>query len=987
MNPEVKDLVLRVHTRIESDKSEPPPKGDLTEPVLPKYASEALSIDCETTTEELGQKLNFAFYQKCKLRNGGYATTEEGIVVADDLERREGKRAVQLLHQFARTHRANTISGKFAKIRIYSRSEFMQKVFFPWAILRKAVIVGAHLVFDLSVCSVAYHEHKTENGFSSELAARYKGKENKRYPRLRDVPKNSRTSFLELSGGTGPYKCGKKFRGRFLDVLTLAFAMRNTHFSLKSACKEWKVPGKLDYKPTGKITLDEVIYCREDVAATLRLLNAQLREYETYPISLRPEKAISPASVAKSFKERMGLERPAVKFNYLPDWIHGVSMSSYCGGRSEVRVRDTLLPGVLVDYTSNYPASAALLNTWELEIAKKLRVTDVTEEARTILASVSLSRLLSCKFWAQLNFMAKVVPDGQLLPARTVFSDESGAEDTNIGLNPLFSSSALWFTGPDLANGVLHGHTIKIVKAIRLDPIGIQDGLVKSIPIGSRIIDPAKDNPYVAWVEEKEVTRGDKRNFIKCLLNAGGYGLAVELNRKRFGKNNSQRIRIWAGENELPPITSTEFEEPGRWYMPWIGSLVTGGGRLLLGIVEKEVRARGASFLMTDTDSMFVIGTEHGGLIPCPGGSYRMLSGTEAVKALSWAEVKQITNRIQKLSPFHSEIRFLKLDKVNFDRNRKQHQLFGLGYSAKRYCLRTEKEIIKPSEHGLGPYFVPAKDDERYWKPEDCLEDKTYLRWVKELWEFKFGMRKTLPKWADYYSMRKYSVTTPNVLHKLRELNRDAAKPHSFCISPVPSFGSGTKVAPYCDRPDRWEDLDYVLLSNGQKMRLSSVHTDDEGRESIVIDDAPHKLRKVVECFSESIEHKSLAPDGSKCTATTKGPLRRRPIRASSVFHWIGKEVDRGTSTDPECFSDDQKLMRYGTDKQRFPEALRKMSVRELMKRTGLSSDTIQRSKNGKRIHPKTARKLSWCARLLKKPMAKSKLREKGKFPGPPTRN
>src|SRR5690242_20106862 len=107
MNPEVKDLVLRVHTRIESDKSEPPPKGDLTEPVLPKYASEALSIDCETTTEELGQKLNFAFYQKCKLRNGGYATTEEGIVVADDLERREGKRAVQLLHQFARTHRAN----------------------------------------------------------------------------------------------------------------------------------------------------------------------------------------------------------------------------------------------------------------------------------------------------------------------------------------------------------------------------------------------------------------------------------------------------------------------------------------------------------------------------------------------------------------------------------------------------------------------------------------------------------------------------------------------------------------------------------------------------------------------------------------------------------------------------------------------------------------------------------------------------------------
>jgi len=340
MNPEVKDLVLRVHTRIENDKSESQPKGDRTKPLLPKWASEALIIDCETTTEELGQKLNFGFYRKCKLLNGRYVTIEEGIIVADDLEKREGKKAVDSLRRFARTHRADTICGRFAKIRFFFRSDFMEKVFFPAAVLRKAVVVGAHLAFDLSVCSVAYHEHKTENGFSSELAARYKRKENKRYPRLRDVPKNSRTSFLEFSGGTGPYKCGKKFRGRFLDVLTFAFAMRNAHFSLKSACKEWKAPGKLDHKPTGKVTLEEIEYCRGDVAATLRLLNAQRREYETYPISLLSERAISPASLAKSFKERMGLKRPS-KFD-LPDWIHGIALQAYYGGRSEVRIRGTM---------------------------------------------------------------------------------------------------------------------------------------------------------------------------------------------------------------------------------------------------------------------------------------------------------------------------------------------------------------------------------------------------------------------------------------------------------------------------------------------------------------------------------------------------------------------------------------------------------------------------------------------------------------------
>jgi hypothetical protein len=213
--------------------------------------------------------------------------------------------------------------------------------------------------------------------------------------------------------------------------------------------------------------------------------------------------------------------------------------------------------------------------------------------------------------------------------------------------------------------------------------------------------------------------------------------------------------------------------------------------------------------------------------------------------------------------------------------------------------------------------------------------------------------------------MRKYGVTSPNVLRKLRELDRDAAKPHSFCISPIPSLGSGTKVAPYCDDPNRWKDLDYILLANGQKTRLSSIQMDDEGRESFMIGDAPHRLREVVKRYSESIEHKSLAPDGSKCTSNTKGLLRRRPIRASGVFHLIGKEVDRGTSTDPEYFSGDQKLMRYGTSEQRFPEALRKFSVRELMKRTGLSNKTIQRARNGERIHPKTARRLSWCAHQL----------------------
>jgi hypothetical protein len=397
-----------------------------------------------------------------------------------------------------------------------------------------------------------------------------------------------------------------------------------------------------------------------------------------------------------------------------------------------------------------------------------------------------------------------------------------------------------------------------------------------------------------------------------------------------------------------------------------LATLITGGGRLLLGILEKEVASAKGSFLMTDTDSMAILAHENGELISCPGGPHKLEDGTQAVKPLSYSAIKQITRRIQKLSPYSSKITLLKIDKANFDRNGKLHQLFGIGYSAKRYCLRTTKEIIKPSEHGLGPYFVPAyKDDERFWTPDDCLRNDVCLRWVKELWEVVLGIRKKLPKWTNYYSMRKYAVTSPNILKNLRRLDRDAAKPYSFCIGPISSFGGDTKIAPYCEDPDAWEHCEYISLNTGQRTRLSSVEEDCEGDESFIIDDAPQTLKTVIEDYSKSIEHKSLAPDGSKCTSETKGLLCRRPVRASGVFHRIGKEVDRGTSTDPEYFSQ-ELTTKYGKGGYRFPEALKKYSNKKLAARTGLSEKTVRDArKTGTRVQAKTEERLSWLARVM----------------------
>jgi len=143
--------------------------------------------------------------------------------------------------------------------------------------------------------------------------------------------------------------------------------------------------------------------------------------------------------------------------------------------------------------------------------------------------------------------------------------------------------------------------------------------------------------------------------------------------------------------------------------------LETAGGRLMLAILEKLVQEKQGSYMLTDTDSMLFVASEHGNLVPCAGGKHNVPDGTPAIKAISWAEVDEICNKLNKLNPYSREIipDILKIEDSNFDRNGKQHQLYGLAVSAKRYVIYKRKkndiEIIKPSEHGLGIVFVLDK--------------------------------------------------------------------------------------------------------------------------------------------------------------------------------------------------------------------------------------------------------------------------------------
>src|SRR5207244_3906586 len=67
-----------------------------------------------------------------------------------------------------------------------------------------------------------------------------------------------------------------------------------------------------------------------------------------------------PASIGKAYLREMGIIPPMRKFN-IPDYLHGIAAQAYFGGRAECRIRNTPVPVVLTDFSSQYPTVNSLL--------------------------------------------------------------------------------------------------------------------------------------------------------------------------------------------------------------------------------------------------------------------------------------------------------------------------------------------------------------------------------------------------------------------------------------------------------------------------------------------------------------------------------------------------------------------------------------------------------------------------------------------------
>ena len=945
---------------------------------------------------------------------------QEGLFHADNLAARYPEGFATLKEFVRRNPRAN-VDPKAAdaawRLRLVSRSIFADRQFWPAAWRLRAAVVCFNFGFDIARLAVTAGEHRRRRketstpfgrdaflgGFSFALWGRqgatrwedhdFRGRivvksiDSKRaLKRLRPPERIDPWDLIPEDDETGEPDPNYRFRGHFLDLRTLAFALTDEGHTLESACDAFGVPYQKRTIEHGVITPDAIEYCREDVEATQKLCEATLGEFMRHPIELQPTRAYSPATIGKSYLRAMNVRPILERQPDFPPEILGWAMSAYYGGRAECRIRKTAVPVVYVDFLSMYPTVNALMKTWDLLRATRITAEDATQETQQLLEDLSLEDCFDPAFWPKLPTIVQIAPDGDVLPVRAGYP---GPLQWQIGINPFTSSQPLWYTLADaVAAKLLAGKTPTILQAIRFVPHG-RERLRATRLRGEVPIDPRRQDPFKIVIEERRRIEEDRTlpdrerewrsKGLKVLANATAYGIYAEMVRDELPQGEKEQVVVYGAGDEPFTAKVAAPEDPGAYCFPPLAAAITGAARLMLALLEHRVTDAGGSYVFCDTDSMAIVASKKGDIVGCVGGQEQSVSGEQAVRALSWAQVGMIVREFEKLNPYDFSGSVLKIEDENYQQidpetvdYSQQVQLWCYAISAKRYVLFQRSETGEPllrgwtavddaddtdepddepsmrkvSEHGLGHLMSPTD-------PEDRTRD-----WIREAWAWilgtELGLTTPAPEWLDRPAIGRTTITTPRVWRLFKRLDKGkeysaTVKPYNFmCIAFVPGLEQPAQgkrlvlVAPYERRSERWEKMDWYDRSTGRKYRVRTRPTGGYATPGRII------IKTYRDIFAEYLGHeesKSLAPDGGPCRRKTTGLLLRRPVTLLSPLRHIGKESNRLDDRNAGL-GDLSDIAEYGdVEREQFDTlvrpVLRKMGVREVARRTGFSLGAV----------------------------------------------
>jgi hypothetical protein len=990
-------LALRAFTRLVQPDGAPKPRRRQRRHTRDKYVQ---VLDCETTIDA-AQGLTFGSYRYCRLGRKGYRCVVEGLFHDDDL----GQEKVQVLRDYVAREKADVGLGGRRRLQLMTRSAFMRDVFYGAAFGARALVVGFNLSFDLTrLCLDAGEGRGRYRGGFSLIPWGWRAPsgqliEHHHRPRIGLKILDSKRAFTGFlrpakrkknKNDEGGEENPQAFRGRFLDLRTLAFALTNEGFTLDSACETFDVPcRKLEIKEHGVVTPDYITYNRGDVRATLGLLEKLIAEYRRHPIRLDPTKAYSPASMAKAYLDGMNVTPPAIKFADFPAEFRGIAMTAYFGGRTEAHIRKALVPVAYCDFLSMYATVNTLMGLWKLLIAERLEVRDATAEVEALLRGLTPRDCFNPAQWRSLPFFALVEPRGEILPARAQYGGRS--EGFTIGINPLTSRTPLWFAGPDLvAATLLSGRAPKVLRAVRLVPVGVQKKLCPIRLRGTVAVNPTTDDFFKLVIEARQRAKraaGDPKEaerldqFLKVLVSSGAYGIFAEMNRSHLPKGEEADIEVYGLDGAFEAQTNGP-EEPGEYCFPPIAALIPAAARLMLALLEHELTALGGTYAMADTDSMAIVAAETGGPVSTPPSGSRR-GKRLAIQALSWVQVQAIVDRFAALNPYDRSAvpgSILKIEKENYaldakgePTKEKRVQLHCYAISAKRYALFNEPPngpivVRKRSEHGLGHLLNPLAKEESEFENRD---------WITMAWEWMIRRAKgenpaPLP-FGDRPAMSRLTISHPRYWRPFNKWRRalpyqQRIKPMNWVLTPhVARLGHPVSIepgrfqliAPYDADPRHWPQAIYTDIHGGQHYGITT--TGMAGGRIV-------RVRSYADVLAEYLVHpesKSAGPDGEPCGLNTVGLLRRRPVTVVLPPVYLGKESNQWEEVEMGVIHELEEVQEIYVDPRQDPwrtdalPLLKLLPSRRVAREAGLSERQVKAIRNGHSTpKPETRRSL-----------------------------
>jgi hypothetical protein len=925
----------------------------------PRWPKQVLVFDTETTTDET-QRLIFGSYRADKWnRLGNLDLITEGLFYADDLSA-WNPAALAELQAYAAAH----------SLPLLSRRDFVEKVFRRVAIDARGLVVGFNLPFDLSRIAIDAGEARFPyyGGFSLTLWENKKspGKEHPFRPRVCVKSLDSKRAFIGFTRPMGVSDANERtFRGHFLDLRTLAFALSTKSHSLLSACKAFGVShGKLTTEEHGRVTAAYIDYNRRDVLASQELLEALRREFDGLGLSIPATSAYSPASIVKAHVRDMNVRPLREKSPSISAQDLGRAMTAFYGGRAECRVRRVSVPVVLVDFRSMYPTVSCLMGIWPLLTAESVRFEDNTDQVRALLAGALTTHALDPALWPQLAGFVELAPEEAILPTRGKYTDTR--EGLNIGVNYLTSLAPLVYAAPDVyASALLTGRTPNIQRAWRLVGEGIQPGLAPISLGGKLTFDPTTEDFFQRAIEERVRTKASKTyspedrtrlsQLLKIIANSG-YGIFAEMNRETLPIDDTATISVFGHGEPFEQTTQTP-EALGTYCYPPVAALICAAARLMLAILEQLVTERGGTYAFCDTDSMAIVATKHGGLLACEGGTADSSDRIEAIRALAWDDVRAIQTRFDALSPYDRNIilSILIIEDVNFV-DGIQREVCAYVISAKRYALfqwSTDGSplLIDWSDHGLGHLSSPV--------PAGGPEE-----WTKSLWQLildeEFGIPHNTPDWLKLPAVSQVSISTPayfrGFLRQYAELPyAERVKPFGFVLSgQVARLGhpEGVKptafhlIAPFSKDPAVWASQLWVDTYGGGRYGITTGLSYVAGVVGV---------KSVATVKAEFLAHgeaKSEGADGEPAGAETRGLLYRRHV-SPSVIRLSGKESNVLEMVEAGLLGDRSAVVStYGGLGRPSPELLRSATAATIARACNRSVRTVREWRRKDRLPP-----------------------------------